>query len=416
MNSNRLILLWHIRLWVFIYYFAEMVIRKRQINPYFRFLMRLNRLLGCLNANKIQKRDHKVRLGLYIPDFPSKAFETACNKFQVFDRKMNCTTALISVTSTCPYHCPHCYQRYDKGQDCNLSYLIDACRYLQDHGIAFFNIEGGEPFIRFDRLLALCKSIDHRSEIWVNSTGYGITEEKIQKLKQHIRAIMFSLHTTSEHEFNTFMGMDTAFSTFIRSLEICRENSTDIAFNCCLHEDSFENGEFEKIMDFARKYQALYVQLIRPKRAGAALSKSGERFSNTRTIIEKVRLYNHHPKYTDYPPISAQIIEESPEVFGCTAGGTDRFYINAKGDVQPCEFLQLSYGNIREEPFEEIYRRMRKDFEQPGSNWLCEQCASQISSHFDQAAQQILPLNPKQSKIIMSQTKRGMPGRVYKDS
>ncbi len=49
-------------------------------------------------------------------------------------------------------------------------------------------------------------------------------------------------------------------------------------------------------------------------------------------------------------------------MFVCTAGGTDRFYINAKGDVQTYEFLNFLFGNIGEEDFLTIYNRMRDHF------------------------------------------------------
>ena len=66
-------------------------------------------------------------------------------------------------------------------------------------------------------------------------------------------------------------------------------------------------------------------------------------------------MYNLRREYKDFPAIYAQSIEEDENHFGCTAGGIDRFYINAKGDVQPCEFLNISFGNVQDENFEDIY-------------------------------------------------------------
>ena len=57
--------------------------------------------------------------------------------------------------------------------------------------------------------------------------------------------------------------------------------------------------------------------------------------------------------------------------YGCTAGGIERFYVNANGDVQPCEFVNVSFGNVNEEDFNNIYRRMRKYFRDPRTNWIC---------------------------------------------
>jgi MoaA/NifB/PqqE/SkfB family radical SAM enzyme len=42
---------------------------------------------------------------------------------------------------------------------------------------------------------------------------------------------------------------------------------------------------------------------------------------------------------------------------GCP-GGIERLYITAYGDVMMCPHVQISYGNVLEEPLEMIYKRM----------------------------------------------------------
>jgi len=48
------------------------------------------------------------------------------------------------------------------------------------------------------------------------------------------------------------------------------------------------------------------------------------------------------------------------ERFFCHAVKKMQFYISAYGDVQPCCFMPLGFGNIREEPLGRIVRRMWK--------------------------------------------------------
>lgn len=131
-------------------------------------------------------------------------------------------------------------------------------------------------------------------------------------------------------------------------------------------------------------------------------------------VKKLVNMYNLDDRFQDYPAISAQVMEEDKEQFGCTAGGTDRFYINAKGDLQPCEFLNISFGNIGSDDFEKIYQKMRRTFETPGNYWLCERYAEKILELFEEHNLKTLPLSCDLSKNIYGVWNRGDHTELYK--
>jgi MoaA/NifB/PqqE/SkfB family radical SAM enzyme len=399
---------------IFFHFLPALFTGRLSVRRFATFLKRLLFFLTKLQHNKFVRFDSATRLDLYVPNFPTRAFYTACEKFAVFGRSLPCATALISVTSACRYRCAHCYQQRDKGKDMPIETLINAVRQLQDMGIAFFNIEGGEPFLTYDRLKAVCTAIDNRSEIWVNATGDGMTLDRLRELRQNnLTAIMFSLHTADPVKLNSFMQSDSAWNNLERGVSLCHQAGVPVAFNTCLNKEDFSNGEFEKVMEQARAWNGCLVQLIKPKPAGGRMDKGVEGISSGEidTIKKKINTYNHDRAYRNFPAISAQMIEECPEVFGCTAGGTDRFYINAKGDVQPCEFLNISFGNIVTEDFTLIYERMRACFNQPGQTWLCEAYAEEIRSLA--GAEPVLPLTPEQSKTIYTTWNRGKRTELY---
>lgn len=413
---RKILLIPAIELAVFFHFLPRVFSGKLSLRRYPVFLKRLIFFLKKIHHNKFVKIGAKTRPGLYIPGFPSKAFYTACEKFTEFEKKLPCTTVLISVTSACRFNCEHCYQRYDKGKDIDIEKLVGAVKRLQDLGIVFFNIEGGEPFLVYERLKRICGVIDERSEIWVNSTGDGMELERMSELKElGLTAVMFSLHSPYPDGLNKFMKSEKAWDTLVRGVAICHKTDIPVAFNMCLQVESFYNGDYEKLMERTKEFNASIVQLIKPKTSGGWLGADIKKFTEKDILHVKdlVTRYNCHKEYRDYPSISAQIIEEDKKVFGCTAGGTDRFYINAKGDVQPCEFLNISFGNIGKTDFDAIYKRMRSYFENPGECWLCERYSDEIARLLSQEGVRILPLNEELSKKIYLNWDRGEPTELY---
>jgi len=168
-------------------------------------------------------------------------------------------------------------------------------------------------------------------------------------------------------------------------------------------------------MEKAKEFKAAIIQLIKPKPAGGWLEDGASAFSgeDIEQLKRLVESYNRDSRYKDYPSISAQAIEESKEQFGCTAGGTDRFYINAKGDVQPCEFLNISFGNIGRADFEVIYEKMRSCFEIPGECWLCEKYSKDILKQYKESKQDSLPLSEALSEEVYSNWDRGNRTELY---
>ncbi len=416
MGINKSFFNLKVKIRAFFHFLPELLKGKISLRHFIAFLKRLLYFLGKMQHNKFVKIGKNTRVDLYCPGFPSKAFFTACRKFSVFEGKLPCTTVLISVTSACKYHCMHCYQKHDKGRDMGIENLVSCVKKLQDMGIAFFNIEGGEPFLVYDRLLKVCQAIDARSEIWVNSTGYGITFDRLSELKRHnVTAIMFSLHTHMPEELNKFMGDDKAWDTMKAAVEMCHKAGISVAFNSCLQVSDFYNGKFERIMEIAKGFNASIIQIIKPKPSGGLLEVGIDPFTtedvlHIRSLVDR---YNLDEQYRDYPSISAQIIEEDKSQFGCTAGGTDRFYINAKGDVQPCEFLNISFGNIGEESFEDIYKRMRDCFGVPGECWLCEKYSNKVLELYKKYNLKSLPLSPEISREIYENWDRGNKTELY---
>ena len=352
------------------------------ITGYCRFLLRALRFTFLFNRHKLLKIGKNLyKLDFYMPAYPSPAFFEAMEA-KLMHKPPRPISVVFSITKACTYKCPHCYQRLDRGNDLDEEIMLKTAVEMRKFGICAFAVEGGEPLLKFSRLLKLVKALEG-AEIWVNSTGKGYDFEMLRELKKAgVFGIMTSMHSVKAAEHDAFTGIDGAWQLSCDFIRDCKRAGLCTGFNTVLEEDAIIAGEIDEIMELAKELSCDFIQLIHAKPSGRWIGRKVDSIANAEAIKIAQRaheLYNSSA-CRDYPVLSAQVFEEQESMLGCTAGGIDRFYINANGEIQPCEFLNFSFGNINEESFGEIYRRMRTYFSKPGVDWPCCSMAEDIEN------------------------------------
>ena len=384
-------------------------------NPlrYIRFLWRALRLLLIFRHNKAIRCGRLAKLHLYLPAYPGPAFFRSIET-KLLRRPPGPVTVVFSMTRACTYHCPHCYQRRDAGADLAEDTLLETARRVRDAGVTLFDIEGGEPLLRFPRLLRLVEILGPATEPWVNTTGAGLEPGMLGKLRDAgVYGLMVSIHSPDPVTHDAFTGIAGAFRTALEVIRQARAQGLAITINSVLSEEELRAGSLPELMDLARSLDCDFVQLIHPKPSGLWLGQQGMQADPE--LLEAVRrdhlLYNGRRR-ADYPSLAAQVFEEAPHVLGCTAGAIDRFYIGADGEVQPCEFLNVSFGNVTAEPFEAILERMRAAFPDARCDWLCCTQAKAIADALDEGER--TPLAREKTETLVARWDRGKPTPVYR--
>lgn len=383
------------------------------------FLKRLLLLYGVIKVNKVVKTRGVYKIHIYLPAFPTRAFFIAIDKFLAKGNdylSLYPTSVLLSMGKACNHNCPHCYQRLDTTKLVPVGLLCETARQLQDMKISFINIEGGEPMAEYDRLISLLKAINPvRSEVWVNTNGSFATKERAEQMKDAgVFGVMVSLHHWDRDKYDEFAGAKGSYDGAISALRLYRKAGLSTAINCTGIQELVREGGVDKIMKIAKDVGCAYVQLIHEKPAGAWLGKENTlKKEYVKKLCDYHLIYSLDGEYKDYPAISSQAFESQPGNLGCTAGGIERFYINAAGEVQPCEFLNVTFGNIKDEPFLDIYKRMRKVFAYPRVTWFCCTERSKIEAAVARSKDHQTPLSKELSEEIMDSFDLGEKTSLY---
>lgn len=400
------------------YYLLEVLKGKKSVGQYVRFMRRVLIFYNKVKHNKVVRTRGSYKFHIYFPAYPTPAFFKGMEKFIAEGREpeqVAPTSVLLSMTKACPYDCEHCYQKVDKLDDMPLTVLKDVTGRIKDLGVSYFNIEGGEPLVRLDRLLEVLSVLGETEEVWVNTTGFSLTEEKAIKMKDAgVFGVMVSIHDPDPASHDGFVGHEGAYKIAVEALKIFKKAGISTMINCTGTQKLVEGGGFDRIMELAKETGCTMVQLIHEKPAGAWMGKNDTmKASYIRKLQDLHRKYNSNNECTDYPPISSQAFESIVDEYGCTAGAIERFYVNANGDMQPCEFVNISFGNVLKEDFNEIYKRMRKRFREPRINWICCTEQGNIAEAFRLSGQTNTPLSKELSAPLIESFDRGGLTPIY---
>lgn len=418
-DQHKIFVYAYMFIYIWIVYTWQLLTMRKSATSYFGHLNNLIRVVKVVYANKVVMVNGKFKFQLYLPAFPSKPFFHAIAKYDPAVREPGPITVVFSMTKACPYNCPYCYQKNDKGQDLDIELLKKTAKEMQELGVAMFDIEGGEPLVRFDRLLNLMSAFDDRAELWVNTTGYKLTDEQALKLKQAgLYGVMISIHYPNAKQYDEFTGVEGAYDDALRAIKLFQKYGIVTAINFCPTAEVIRTGGVERLMELAKELDVSLVQTIHAKPAGGWLYQKDEIYEDPemmRKLHHYHYLYNTSAISNQYPSILFQVFEESKEAFGCTAGGVERFYLNHEGEVSPCEFLNISYGNVKDEPFLDIFKRMRKDFEKPGCNWLCCSEAHSIGKCLKDKELSKTPIPKDYSIELVKSWNMGEETKLYQD-
>ncbi|MFC1649994.1 radical SAM protein [Candidatus Latescibacterota bacterium] len=315
-----------------------------------------------LTHEKVITFNKRAVINTHFPPYPSRAFDNLVKQFgligEVTERRLYSVT--MAVTNRCMYNCWHCYNSGRNQNDIPLHVLKRIIGDLQEMSAVRVTLSGGEPLLR-DDLEEIAGSFDDRTYLNLNTTGYGLTSERASALKDSgIFAVGISLDSINPAEHDQMRGRPGAFSTALKALKIASEKGLYPYVVTVATHDFLLQENFKAFMKFAGESGAFEVHLLEPCATGKLAGKNEAllRENERRMILD----YQKEIANDDNLPIlSSFLYLESPEAFGCGAGIT-HLYIDGSGEVSPCNFVPISFGNISKEPLEEILDKMKCHF------------------------------------------------------
>lgn len=359
---------------------------------------------------KLTLLDGKYIVNTFIPPFPSRAFDRLIkNTADVYRRILSPYSAYIALTDRCGFKCWHCSKSYRQGKEVNRDKWVEIINKLQEIGISVIGFTGGEPLYRED-LEEIIKSVDDRSTTILFTSGDGLTDERARSLKQAgLYYITVSLDDYDRIRHNQLRGSDKAFEIAVEAVKNSLNNGFYTAVQLTVRKNFLNQKDMDRYIEFVKNLGAQEIRIIEPMPTGRLIKEGKGIFLDN---LEREFLKGYHRrinKNKTMPKIASFMYIEDKNLYGCGAG-IQHIYIDAFGNLSPCDFTPLSFGNLQEEDFDIPYRKLREEFSRPRDKCFVLDNMGQIRSAFKDN----LPLPYEESKKVCKVCSKGVLPEFYR--
>lgn len=285
------------------------------------------------------------------------------------------------VTRSCNLSCVHCRASAEEGPYEN-ELTTGECLDLIDNIASFSNpiiiLTGGEPLLREDifEIASHGKKRGIRMVMAVNGTL--VNDENIKKMVEAgIARISISIDGETPSAHDQFRQMEGAFAGAMNGIKFAKKEGMEFQINTTITQDNL--NQIEGILNLSIKLGAVahHIFLLVPTGRGKDMvekSLSPEDYEKTLYWFykqrDKVPLQLKATCAPHYYRILRQEAKKegkivTPRTYGLDAttrgclGGISFCFISHRGDTQPCGYLEVNCGNVREKSLEEIWKKSK---------------------------------------------------------
>ena len=321
------------------------------------------KFFNTLNSLKvIARRDGALVYNLYNPPQPTPAgMRALLRKVKELVFKIPFpATANLAVTHKCQCRCVHCSADpfIDKAKhELSTDELKEVVDGTLDLGTNIIIFTGGEPLLRPD-LPELIRYVDKdKAQVMIFTNGQFLTDAKVKEVADAgLATLNISIDHADPKEHNRLRGIPGLFESAMAGARRARKAGILTGISTYATHETIADGSLERLLQFAQAegfHETTVFDCI----------PSGRFLKQTDTILtddERQQVIDLCQRYhkMDHPMgVLCMSLINSPQGAGCF-GAYSQFYMTAYGDINPCDFNPISFGNVRDLPVQAIWHKM----------------------------------------------------------
>jgi len=282
------------------------------------------------------------------------------------------------LTKKCNLNCIHCRAESENSiyeGELSLDEIKAVIDYIASHYTPILVLTGGEPLYRADIFQIASYAETKGLKTALASNGTLIDRSMAEKIRTAgIRRVSISLDGCTPESHDGFRGIPDSFEDALRGINYLKEAGVEFQINTTISRRNVD--EIEEIMKLAEGIgaKALHIFMLVPVGCGVEIAESEmiskEKYEEVlnwfydrsrQTALElKATCAPHYYRIirqrakSEGRTITFDTDGMSAMTRGCLAG-TGVCFISHRGDVQPCGYLPVAVGNVRERLFHDIW-------------------------------------------------------------
>ena len=269
-----------------------------------------------------------------------------------------------NTTNQCNMFCDHCYREAGArlADELNTGQAKKLIREIKKAGFRIMIFSGGEPLMREDIYELGAYAAQQGLRAVLGTNGTMISPEAAVKLKKAgFMAAGVSLDSLDAGKNDSFRKLDRAYELTLKGMENLR--AAGVPFQIHTTVMDWNVNELESITDFAVEIGAMAHHIFFLVPTGRAVNiedealKVAEYEKTIARLMEKQKQVDIEIKPTCAPQFMRVADKKGiPVRFsrGCLAG-ISYCIVSPRGDVQPCAYMDIRLGNVKDEPFDVIW-------------------------------------------------------------
>ncbi len=338
----------------------------------------------------------RLHINAFFPPYPSEAFERFLSN--VIARRRVPHSVYYAVTGRCVFSCPQCSYGGRPAAEPDTQMALAVIGQIKALGTATLGFTGGEPLLRRD-LPELIAAAGPEMATVLFTTGWGLTAELAAKLKAAgLGTILISLESENADRHDELRGVAGSFAAALQAIELARAAGLYVGVSVVATREKLQSGSIPAIYALAESLNVQELRILEPIATGNYAACRCEQLNG----VENQYLREFHQKMnrrSGGPAVCCFSQLEAPDMFGCGAG-YHHLFIDAAGNVCPCDLTPLSMGNLTEKPLEEIWSQMGQYFARPRCNCLMKELPAMPGFEL---AGKTMPLPVCQSREMLEQ-------------